>query len=110
MDMIKNGLSISLLALTAAIALPAQGFAQGSAPNIAGTYRCVPEPTRCLSPTYTVTQNGQALELRGEDGTPVGAKMTSNITLSAGPILNDNGLLLPDRSIQWSNGTHWQKQ
>ena len=108
--MIKNAVTISVFALAASLTLPAQGFAQGSAPNIAGTYRCAPEPTLCLSPTYTVTQNGQTLELKGEDGPPIGGKMTSNITVSAGPIMNSNGVLLPDRSIQWSNGTHWRKQ
>jgi len=93
-----------------ALAVPGLAQAQGSAANVAGTYRCVPEPTRCQAPTYAVTQNGPTLELKGEDGTLTGAKMTSDITLSAGPILNANGVILPDRSIQWSNGTHWQKQ
>lgn len=109
--MLKHSLLISGLALAMALAISGPASAQGSAPNIAGTYRCVPEPTACLSPTFMVTQNGQNLEIRGENGLPpVGAKMTSNITMSAGPILNANGVLLPDRSIQWSNGTHWQKQ
>jgi hypothetical protein len=110
MIMTRTALSVSLVALLSALAIPGLAQAQGSAANVAGTYRCVPEPTRCQTPTYTVTQNGQMLELKGEDGTLTGGKMTSNITLSAGPILNANGVILPDRSIQWSNGTHWQKQ
>ena len=108
--MTRTDLSISLLAVLSVLAVPGLAQAQGSAANVAGTYRCVPEPTRCQTPTYTVTQNGQTLELKGEDGTLTAGKMTSNITLSAGPILNANGVILPDRSIQWSNGTHWQKQ
>jgi hypothetical protein len=110
MIMTRTALSISLVALLSALAVPGLAQAQGSAANVAGTYRCVPEPTRCQAPTYTVTQNGPTLELKGEDGTLTGGKMTSDITLSAGPILNANGVILPDRSIQWSNGTHWQKQ
>ena len=108
--MTKTPLSVSLVAVLSALAVPGVAQAQGSAATVAGTYRCVPEPTRCQAPTYTVTQNGQALELKGEDGTLTAGKMTSNITLSAGPILNANGVILPDSSIQWSNGTHWQKQ
>ena len=107
--MIKTALSVSLVAVLSALAMPGLAQAQGAA-SVAGTYRCVPEPTRCQTPTYTVTQNGQSLEFKGEDGTLTAGKMTSNITLSAGPILNANGVILPDRSIQWSNGTHWQKQ
>jgi hypothetical protein len=110
MIMTKTALLISLVAVVSAIAAPELAQAQGSAANVAGTYRCVPEPTRCQTPTYTVSQNGQALEFKGEDGTLTAGKMTSNLTVSAGPILNANGVILPDRSIQWSNGTHWQKQ
>ena len=61
--------------------------------------------------TYMVTQNGTTLQLKDDKGSEIAkTKMTSDTTLSAGPILNSNGLVLPDRSIQWSNGTLWHKQ
>jgi hypothetical protein len=37
-------------------------------------------------------------------------KMTSDVTISAGPPWNSIGVVMPDRSIQWSSGTHWRKQ
>jgi hypothetical protein len=50
------------------------------------------------------------LEIKAENGPVAGGNVTSDITLSAGPPWNSNGVVLPDRSIQWSNGTHWRKQ
>jgi len=100
-----------LVTLASVITLPGLALAQGSTANLAGTYRCTPEPTKCQEQTYTVTQNGSTLELKDDKGSEIAeAKMTSNITLSAGPIMNSNGLVLPDNSIQWSNGTLWRKQ
>ena len=102
--------SVLTVAMLAALSMPGQGHAQGSAPNLSGTYRCTPEPAQCQAPTFSVSQNGSTLELKAENGPVAQAKMTSDITLSAGPPWNSNGVVLPDRSIQWSNGTHWQKQ
>jgi hypothetical protein len=107
--MLKNVLCVSAFATLAASALPGTVLAQGTAPNLAGTYRCTPEPIQCNAPSYTVTQNGNVLELKAENGPIAEAKVTSNRTLSAGPPFNSNGLILPDSSIQWSNGTHWRK-
>ena len=103
-------MSVSVVAMLAALSMTGQGHAQGSAPNLSGTYRCTPEPAQCQAPTFSVSQNGSTLELKAENG-PVGeAKVTSDITLSAGPPWNSIGVVMPDRSIQWSNGTHWWKQ
>jgi hypothetical protein len=107
--MLKNVLCVSILAALAAIVFAGQASAQGAVPNLAGTYRCTPEPIACNAPSYTVTQNGNVLELKAENGPIAEAKVTSNRTLSGGPPFNSNGLILPDNSIQWSNGTHWRK-
>jgi hypothetical protein len=98
-------------ALASVLALPGLALAQGSAANLAGTYRCTPQPTKCEEPTYMVTQTGTTLQLKDDKGSEIAeAKMTSDTTVSAGPILNSNGLVLPDHSIQWSNGTLWRRQ
>jgi hypothetical protein len=96
--------------MLAAFALPIQGHAQGSAPNLSGTYRCTPEPVQCQAPTFSVSQNGPTLDLKAENGPVAEGKVTSDITLSAGPPWNSIGVVMPDHSIQWSNGIHWRKQ
>ena len=108
--MLKTFVSLSLAAMLAAFALPTQGQAQGSAPNLSGTYRCIPEPAQCQAATFSVSQAGPTLELKAENGPVAGGKPTSDITVSAGPPWNSIGIVMPGRSIQWSNGTHWRKQ
>jgi hypothetical protein len=108
--MIKNSIFITILAMLAAFAIPGRGPAQGSAPNLSGTYRCSPEPAQCQAPSFSVSQAGTTLEMRAENGPVAEGKITSDITISAGPPWNSLGVILPDRSIQWSNGTHWRKQ
>lgn len=98
------------IVVAATLALPTRGHAKGSAPNLSGTYRCTPEPVQCQAPTFSVSQNGPTLELKAENGPVAEGKVTSDITLSAGPPWNSNGIVMPDHSIQWSNGTHWRKQ
>jgi hypothetical protein len=105
-----NRMYVINFALLAMLALPAQAQAQGSAANFAGTYRCSPEPSQCQSPLFSVSQTGNTLEIRAENGPVSEAKITSDITLSVGPPWNSIGVVLPDHSIQWSNGTHWRKQ
>jgi hypothetical protein len=102
--------SVLIAAMLAAFTLQGQGHAQGNAPNLSGTYRCAPEPVQCQAPTFSVSQSGATLELKAENGPVAEGKVTSDITLSAGPPWNSNGVVMPDRSIQWSNGTHWRKQ
>jgi hypothetical protein len=105
-------LSISTTAALAALAFAGHAQAQaGAQPNVAGTYKCQPEPVKCQwGPTLSITQSGNTVELKNDSGSFANAKLTSNITLSASPPFNSEGLILPDHSIQWSNGTHWLKQ
>jgi hypothetical protein len=109
-SLVLYSVSVLAAAMLAAFALPGQGHAQGSAPNLSGTYRCSPEPAECPAPTFSVSQNGPTLELKAENGPVAEGKLTSDITLSAGRPWNSIGIVMPDRSIQWSNGTHWRKQ
>ncbi len=86
----------------------------GSLPNLAGTYKCGGDETACgwSGWTFTVTQSGADLDIKNEKGDVGRAKLTSRISLSAGPIWNMLGTITSadNREIQWSNGTTWRKQ
>jgi hypothetical protein len=106
-----------ILSLSAAIAigtfaLCATAWTQGAAPNLAGNYRCQPQPDKCdvWGTMVSITQEGNKVSLNNEKGSFADAKLTSNITLSAAPPFSANGVIMPDRSIQWSDGTRWVKQ
>jgi hypothetical protein len=106
---------VSCLSLT--VALSALGLlqlaqAQSSAPNLGGTYRCQPQPDPCKwqGQTPTISQSGTKLDLKIDKNELAEGKLTSNITISAGPPYNAEGLIMPDHSIEWSNGTKWLKQ
>ena len=83
-------------------------------PNLAGTYTCEGDETACgwSGSTFTVAQQGADLEIKNEKGDVGHAKLTSRISLSAGPIWNMLGTIVSadNRVIQWSNGTTWRKQ
>jgi hypothetical protein len=110
--MFKNPSCISLVAALSALALPGLAQAQSSAPNLSGTYRCEPQPASCKwqGQAPTISQSGTQLELKVDKNELAGGKLTSNITVSAGPPFNADGLIRPDHSIEWSNGTKWLKQ
>jgi hypothetical protein len=108
--MLKSSLSVAVFATLAAFVPPGQAYAQGSAPNLSGTYRCSPEPAQCQAATFSISQTGQTLEIKAENGPIAEGKITSDITVSAGPPWNSIGVVMPDQSIQWSSGTHWRKQ
>ncbi len=110
--MVKNPMSVSLMAALAAFAFAGLAKAQSSAPNLSGTYRCQPEPAPCKwqSQTPTISQSGTKLELKIDSNELAEGTLTSNITVSAGPPYNAEGLIRPDHSIEWSNGTKWVKQ
>jgi hypothetical protein len=111
--MSNKSVLISLIAALAALTLPGAAQAQqGVRANLTGTYRCQPEPSPCPWPNQTmaIAQTGTALELKNDQGAFADAKATSDITVSGGPPWNALGLVLPDHSIQWSNGTKWLKQ
>jgi hypothetical protein len=58
----------------------------------------------------TIAQTGATIQLNINKGEFAEGKLTSNITVSAGPPFNSEGLIRPDHSIEWSNGTKWLKQ
>ena len=88
---------------------PAQAQ-QGAHANLGGAYRCEPQPSPCPWPTMVITQAGTSLELKNDQGAFADGKLTSDTTVSGGPPWNALGIVLPDHSIEWSNGTKWQKQ
>ena len=104
-------LSISLLAATAAFG-PAQTQAAAANPNLAGMFRCAPDMKACQwsGMTFTVTQNGNQLNIKNDKGDLGTATLTSNISVSAGPPWNMLGVISADgKVISWSNGTEWRK-
>ena len=70
---------------------------------MSGSYRCEPQPSPCQWPgqTLSITQTGTTLDLKNQQGSIAQAKLTSDISLSAGPPWNSLGLILP---ITRSNG------
>jgi hypothetical protein len=111
-------LSIAAAAFVgAALAQTSTAWGDGtnsSLPDLAGTYKCEGDETACgwSGWTFTMTQSGSDLEIKNEKGDVGRVKLTSRISLSAGPIWNMLGTIVsPDNSvIQWSNGTTWRKQ
>jgi hypothetical protein len=95
-----------------AFAMQDRAAAQGAAPNLSGTYRCVPEPSSCQwsGNTFTIVQNGKTLDMKNDKGDVAQGLVSSNITLSVGAPWNMLGVIEPDHAIQWSNGTLWRKQ
>jgi hypothetical protein len=110
--MLNKSIGFAFIVVLGASTLPGSAQAQqGARVNLAGAYRCEPQPSPCPWPgqTMAITQNGSDLELKNDQGAFAG-KLTSDITVSSTPPWNSIGLVLPDHSIQWSNGTKWQKQ
>ena len=106
--MLSKSVLISLVATTAASLLLGTAFADEA--NLAGTYRCEPQPAPCHSgQTFTVTQTGAELEFKSDNGFVGHAKLTSRISLSGTPPWNSLGVITADNQIQWSNGTQWRK-
>ena len=103
-------------ALTVAMMLvPSLGLAQATAklPDLTGTYHCEGNQMACDRAGWTlkVTQSGADLEIKNEKGDFGNGKLESQISLSAGPIWNMLGVVMPDsRSLVWSNGTIWRKE
>jgi hypothetical protein len=102
--------AIGSLALFWAHAL-AQGQSQPS-PSLAGTYLCKPNPDPCAWPgrTPSISQSGNKLQIKGDKGETADAILTSNTTISAAATFNSTGIIRPDHSIDWSDGTKWNKQ
>jgi hypothetical protein len=111
--MLTKLITFSLITGLTTLASPASAQAQqGTRVNVSGSYRCEPQPSPCQWPgqTLSITQTGTTLDLKNEQGSIAQAKLTSDISVSAGPPWNSLGLIMPDHSIQWSNGTQWRKQ
>jgi len=102
---------IRLLLHSPPLALPGLAHAQSSAPNLA-TYRCVPEPSSCQwqEQNPTITQTERRFSSNINKGEFAEGKLTSNITWGLARLFNSLGLIRPDHSIEWSNGTKWIKQ
>jgi hypothetical protein len=107
---VASGISLTVALFTVGLLQLAQ--AQSSAPNLGGTYRCQPQPDPCKwqGQTPTISQSGTKLDLKIDKNELAEGKLTSNITIGAGPPYNANGLIMPDHSIEWSNGTKWLEQ
>jgi hypothetical protein len=82
-SMPKNLSFISMIAALSALSLPGPAQAQSTTPNLAGTYRCVPEPSSCQwqEQNPTISQTGATLQLNINKDEFAEGKLTSNITL-----------------------------
>jgi hypothetical protein len=101
------------VALLGALAFVGHAQAQGAAPpDLSGTYQCQPDPQPCLwtGQSPSVAQTGKKLDIKNDKGESATATLTSDITISAGGPMNSYGIVRPDHSIAWSNGTKWRKQ
>ena len=118
----KKGLSCAALAMLCGLAMSASALAQGAMKpsaaepgnmqnSLAGTWQCKPNPDPCTWPgaSPSITQSGDALQIKGADGATADATMTSATTISAGGTFNSFGIVRPDKSIDWSDGTKWSK-
>jgi hypothetical protein len=111
--MLRKSLSISTIAALGAASLLGYAQAQQSAQSdFSGTYRCEPDPSSCQwsGQTFSVIQEGTILDVKNDKGQIGQVTITSNISMSAGPLWNMLGVILPDNhTIQWSNGTLWHR-
>ena len=106
----------TVLSLAAIVTVGAFSFAgashAASPPDLSGTYHCQPAPAPCLWPGQnpSIAQSGSALEIKSDQGDISAARLTSDTTISAGPTFNSIGIVRPDHSIDWSDGTKWRKK
>ncbi len=108
--MLRKPVLIFLVATAPVGLLLGAARADEALPNLAGTYRCEPQPSPCASgQSFTVTQAGDQIDFRSDNGYVGHAKLTSRISLSGTPPWNSLGVITPDNQIQWSNGTQWRK-
>ena len=109
----KAYVSAATLAALTVLVLAGAAEAQGAAaPELSGTYQCKPNPSPCLwsGVTASITQSGKRLEIKGTNGAMSDANLTSDSTIAAGGTFNSLGIIRPDKSIDWSDGTKWTKQ
>jgi hypothetical protein len=107
--MVRRFILISLIGIATAAPLPGPARAAETAPNLAGTYRCEPLPSPCQTgQIFTVTQSGDEIEFKSDNGFVGHAKLTSSISLSGSAPWNSLGVI-SENQIQWSNGTQWRR-
>lgn len=108
--MLSKSVLISVVALATAGPTFEISRADETLPNLAGTYRCEPQPAPCRSgETFTLTQSGDEIGFKSERGFVGDAKFTSPISLSGPAPWNSLGVIAPDGHIEWSNGTAWRR-
>ena len=108
---LRSILPIAGIVALGALALNGSARSQGAAPDVGGTYKCQPSPSPCLwsGPSASISQSGNKLQIKGENSATADATLTSDITISAGGTFNSLGIIRPDKSIDWSDGTKWTK-
>ena len=109
----SRSIAVAALGSLALFSGHAQAQAQSQPPpGLAGTYQCRPNPDPCAWPgrTPSISQAGNKLQVKGDNGEMADAVLTSNTTISAGATFNSTGIIRPDHSIDWSDGTKWNKQ
>jgi len=110
-----------LIGLPCSLALTATALAQGAAKpaepanmqaSLSGTWQCKPNPDPCnwSGASPSISQTGNALQIKGDNGATADANMTSATTISAGGTFNSFGIVRPDKSVDWSDGTTWTKK
>ena len=99
-----------VVAMIAASVLTATVRADETLPNLSARFRCEAQPAPCRSgETFTVTQSGDQIEFKSDNGRGGNSKLTSRISLSGLPPWNSLGVITADNRIEWSNGTQWLK-
>jgi hypothetical protein len=113
----KLALCTAVLAALGALALAGPAQAQNQAPaasppDLNGNYQCQPSPDPCnwSGASASISQSGNKLQIKGGDSAVADATLTSDSTISAGATFNSLGIIRPDHSIDWSDGTKWSKQ
>jgi hypothetical protein len=103
---------ISIVAVAGCFWLSAAHAEKAAMPNLAGNYRCSPNPTPCAvdATAFTITQKGDRIEFKSDKGLIGAGVMTSPTTISIVAPWNMLGVVHKDGAIHWSNGTIWRKQ
>jgi hypothetical protein len=134
--LLMKGLSIAASVALCGLALTASALAQGAMQpgsggmgggamgamgngamannqtDLGGTYQCTPNPDPCVWPgaSPSISQSGNKLQIKGDNGGLADATLTSPTTISAGGTFNSFGIIRADHSIDWSDGTKWSKK
>lgn len=109
----RTALTVAAIVTLAAFPLAGSAQAQGAAPpDLSGTYQCKPNPDPCTWPgaSPSISQSGDKLQIKGDNGAIADATLTSSTTISAAATFNSIGIVRADHSIDWSDGTKWSKQ